>query len=308
MKRVFSLLLALLMVAVVSVHAIAAEEKTHMDLTVSFWDIENSFPEGKDRDRILTTIEEKFNVTFTPMNVGWGDYRDKMNTWAASGSLPDITGGIAWIGRGTFNTWINDGVVRALPDDMSEYPNISKYMNLPEVKAYQSDGKNYFLPRMTYDDPSYWNMDRGLLIRKDWLKNLGLDMPTTAEELLDVMRAFTEDDPDQNGANDTIGFGFNSIYPTSQIIASFGYTDLRWVKMEDGTWRQPTFEAVSLPVIDYLRTAYKNGWMDQDFASRPSGFYVRDELFATGRLGIMGYQNTVRTGFNSGLKREKITV
>ncbi|MBO1722884.1 sugar ABC transporter substrate-binding protein, partial [Extibacter sp. GGCC_0201] len=44
------------------------------------------------------------------------------------------------------------------------------------------------------------------LIRQDWLDNLGLYMPTTAEELLDVMRAFTFDDPDGNGKDDTYGF------------------------------------------------------------------------------------------------------
>ena len=139
-------------------------------------------------------------------------------------------------------------------------------MDLPEVQAYRKNDHNYFFPRMTYEDPSYWCMDRGLLIRKDWLDNLGLEMPTNAEELLEVMRAFTEDDPNGSGAADTIGFAYNDVFPTSQQIACFGYTDNRWVKMEDGNWKQPVFEEVTLPLIDFLRTAYKNGWMDQDFA------------------------------------------
>lgn len=291
MKKLLALLLSLLMVGSMAAMAVAEAPAEHMDITVSVWDIENSFPEGKERDRILTTVEEKFNVTFIPMNVGWGDYQDKMNVWAASGTLPDICGGIDWVGSGTYIAWVDDGVVRALPDDLSAYPNIAKYMELPEVTAYQKGGHNYFLPRMTYEDPSYWNMDRGLVIRKDWLENLGLEMPKTAEELHEVMRAFTEDDPDGNGVADTIGFGYNIVFPTSQHIAIFGYTDNRWVKMEDGNWKQPVYEDVTLPLIDFYRTAYKNGWMDQDFASRGSNT-VRDELFPSGRLGIMAYQNS----------------
>ena len=110
------------------------------------------------------------------------------------------------------------------------------------MQAYRKNDHNYFFPRMTYEDPSYWCMDRGLLIRKDWLDNLGLEMPTNAEELLEVMRAFTEDDPNGSGAADTIGFAYNDVFPTSQQIACFGYTDNRWVKMEDGNWKQPVFE------------------------------------------------------------------
>ena len=44
----------------------------------------------------------------------------------------------------------------------------------------------------------------GGIIRTDWLKNLGMEMPTTIDELHDILYAFTYNDPDQNGANDTI--------------------------------------------------------------------------------------------------------
>ena len=47
---------------------------------------------------------------------------------------------------------------------------------------------------------------QGIVIRKDWLDNLGLDMPKTVDELYETAKAFTEKDPDQNGKNDTIGF------------------------------------------------------------------------------------------------------
>lgn len=43
------------------------------------------------------------------------------------------------------------------------------------------------------------------MIRQDWLDTLGLSMPTSMDELYDVLYAFTFSDPDQNGEDDTYG-------------------------------------------------------------------------------------------------------
>ena len=42
-----------------------------------------------------------------------------------------------------------------------------------------------------------------MIIRQDWLDKLGLKAPTTIDEFEEVIRAFTEDDPDGNGQKDT---------------------------------------------------------------------------------------------------------
>lgn len=291
MKKWLALLLGALMVfsamPIVSADEAALEP---MELSIAHWDVEKAKLDAEEPDEILKLIQDKFNVTFVPMNVGWGDYTDKYTTWAAGGTLPDICGGIDWAGgSGTYFQWIEDGVVRALPSDLSAYPNVEKFVNLPEVQSMSVDGENYFFPRMTYDDPAYWCMDRGMLIRKDWLKNLGLEMPTNAEELMNVMQQFTENDPDGNGQKDTIGFGYESEFPTSQQIACFGNTDGRWTKGEDGVWMKPCFEPQALPLIDMLRTAYKNGWMDQDFAARKNNDV--QNMFASGQIGIICKQN-----------------
>lgn len=47
-----------------------------------------------------------------------------------------------------------------------------------------------------------------MIIRQDWLDNLGLEAPTTIDEFEEVIRAFTEDDPDGNGEKDTYGFTY----------------------------------------------------------------------------------------------------
>ena len=40
---------------------------------------------------------------------------------------------------------------------------------------------------------------------KDWLDKLGLEQPKTIDDFYNVPKAFKEQDPDGNGANDTYG-------------------------------------------------------------------------------------------------------
>jgi len=59
------------------------------------------------------------------------------------------------------------------------------------------DGKHYGIP--------YSRQAQTLMIRTDWLKKLGLEAPTTWQEMLSVAKAFATRDPDGDGKADTYG-------------------------------------------------------------------------------------------------------
>jgi multiple sugar transport system substrate-binding protein len=59
------------------------------------------------------------------------------------------------------------------------------------------DGKHYGIP--------YSRQAMTLMIRKDWLHKLGLQAPTTWQEMLTVAKAFATRDPDGDGKADTYG-------------------------------------------------------------------------------------------------------
>ncbi|MET7730177.1 sugar ABC transporter substrate-binding protein [Streptomyces sp. NPDC005402] len=59
------------------------------------------------------------------------------------------------------------------------------------------DGKHYGIP--------YSRQAQTLMIRKDWLKKLGLKAPTTWQQMLSVAEAFATEDPDGDGRADTYG-------------------------------------------------------------------------------------------------------
>jgi len=94
---------------------------------------------------------------------------------------------------------ITDDITNLMPDRLKEiydqYPNT--------YSTVTKDGKIYGMavsPHLTEGEV--------MIIRQDWLDNLGLEAPTTIDEFEEVIRAFTEDDPDGNGEKDTYGFTY----------------------------------------------------------------------------------------------------
>lgn len=55
----------------------------HLTITVGYWDVDAALA-NRENDTVLKTIEEKFNVTFEPVNVTWDDYNQKFQLWASS--------------------------------------------------------------------------------------------------------------------------------------------------------------------------------------------------------------------------------
>ena len=79
----------------------------HLTITVGYWDVDAALA-NRENDTVLKTIEEKFNVTFEPVNVTWDDYNQKFQLWASSDSLPDIFASDVRT-TATFAEWANDG-------------------------------------------------------------------------------------------------------------------------------------------------------------------------------------------------------
>ena len=101
------------------------------------------------------------------------------------------------------------------------YPelNLEKLMRSP-------DGHTYALP---FYAPSLSDETRyKLWINQKWLEKLNLSMPTTTEELIKVLRAFKEGDPNGNGKNDEyplVGATGWSQDATVALMNSFVYND-----------------------------------------------------------------------------------
>lgn len=113
--------------------------------------------------------------------VAEGDYPDVMESWWSS-----YPGGLEAAAA--------DGVIIPLNDVIDQYmPNFKAFLEKnPQLEeaVYSGDGNIYGIPYI-YENTEMLNTT-GLYLRADWLKELGLEVPTTIEEWHTVLTAFKE--------------------------------------------------------------------------------------------------------------------
>ena len=80
------------------------------------------------------------------------------------------------------------------------------FIDVPEAKATLTlpDGNIYTLPIIGRQPP----IRACTHINKVWLERIGKDIPTTTDELLEVLKLFKTSDPNQNGEADEIPITF----------------------------------------------------------------------------------------------------
>ena len=148
-----------------------------------------------------------------------------------------------------------------------EYP-------LAKQLATANDGNIYALPQV--NDCYHCSMSQKLWINKQWLENLGLEMPTTTEEYAEVLRAFKTGDPNGNGKNDEFPLsGSTKAWhgsPDEYFMNSFIYhpgNKLRLIVVDgkvtpiytQDAWREGT---------KYLAGLFKEGLIDPEIFTRDS--------------------------------------
>lgn len=226
-------------------------------------------------------------------NVDGSQAAMKLSTGIMSGNYPDII----YTNSSDYVNYANGGVIADITELLDEYASdeLKEYLNADGGLALDCltvDGKLYGLPKMSssYDKVSL------MFIRKDWLDNLGLSVPTTMEELREVAHAFTYNDPDGNGKNDTYGLAIAGVDvvtggqgDASAIFDGFGAhignNAMAIIKGEDGkvTWGGTNVEGMKKG-LSFLNGLYEDGSLAKDFITMTSANVNEDA--SAGRCGI----------------------
>lgn len=229
-------------------------------------------------DTVLSKIEEATN---TELEFSWipdASKEERINTSLASGSLADIVT-LTILDNSSVRNALKAGMFWDVSPYLDEFENLATIPQETRVSA-SIEGKLYGVPFQK--DPAR----NGVLVRKDWLDNLGLEVPKTTDELMEVAKAFTEQDPDGNGVNDTTGFVDRSdlIYGIFKTVGSYFGTPNYWAVDDNGKFT-PEFESEGyVKIMDYMKTLYDNGYMNKDFAVTAKK--DQQEAFAQGKAGI----------------------
>ncbi len=153
---------------------------------------------------VFKKAAELTNVTLTGIAPSSAtDTQEIFNLLMASGDLPDIIEGNNL--QDDFIKYGLEGAFVPLQDLIAEHaPNIQKFLDdHPYVQTFTSgpDGNMYFVPYVPDG-----GVGKGYYVRQDWLDAVGMEVPTTVDELYAVLTAFANEDPNGNGQKDEIPY------------------------------------------------------------------------------------------------------
>src|SRR5699024_8047840 len=122
-------------------------------------------------------------------------------------------------------------------------------------------------------------------VRKDWLDNLGMEVPTNLDELYEMAYAFTYDDPDGNGVDDTYGLTASGTWNLQDIFQAFGARldssgsgSIAYDPIEN-CWVDSMLKPEMVDCLTYLNKMYEEGLLDPELFTN-SGSNMREKFWA----------------------------
>lgn len=245
---------------------------------------------------VVQRINERFNIKLRGFYVGTGNYQENLNVKFAGGEMPDV---MVIDTPAQLATYVEGGIVAELPIEVirEKAPNFAKVCDEYDDGSLWSTmiykGKNYGIANPSSVSPMtmVWN--------KNWLDNLGLEVPETLEEYEEVLTAFVEDDPDGNGKDDTAGLAercFGAVFGAYGLRCVTGnQPGFRVEEMQLGEDNVPFFPYIRPEAKEALATLhdwYEKGILDKEFITGENhgGYAWLSHSFMNGRIGLTSAQ------------------
>lgn len=129
-----------------------------------------------------------------------------------------------------------------------------------------------------------------LWIRTDWLNNLQLKPPQSIEDVLAIAKAFTEDDPDRNGIDDTYGLALSNllwdpVMGLTGFMAGFNAYPSIWITDQEGKLVYGGVQPEVKDALLALQKMYAEGQIDEEFMFKDG--IKAATLVAEGKVGML---------------------
>ncbi|WP_010267969.1 extracellular solute-binding protein [Paenibacillus senegalensis] len=230
-----------------------------------------------DKDFVKQELDKALNIDLVMSAYGSADdYQNQLNVRMASGNLPDLFG----VNKAQIQQYQKQNLLLDLtPYLESDLQEVVNFIGEDTVKKGMIDGKVYAIPKA----PGIPSMT--IWIRKDWLDNLNLEVPKTLDEFFEVARAFTEDDPDQNGVNDTIGYTGGSLSTFAPLYGSFGTVNPGEFFVKDGEIINSLYDPAMKEALTFFNEMMSAGVVDPEIMAN-SGL-LHQEKAIKGQAGML---------------------
>lgn len=238
-----------------------------------------------ENNHVLDEIERitgvRLEVTAPPI----ANYTDRMQLAMASGDIPDII--YTWEMDANYEKFANDGLIMPLDKEkLAQYPNLQANLNQDQwnrALVGGMDGEYYAIPRANAQ--SRW----AVIVNQKWLDTLGVEMPTTPDELYEVAKLIATEDPDGNGKNDTFLYSPTGLWSDCWLIFSFLPFSLQHRPAYlpdpyDGEYKIKEKMTGYFPYLDFVRKLYTEGLMDPEWFT--NNYYDDRTKFEQERVGF----------------------
>lgn len=248
---------------------------------------------GYEKNEVLNKMQEDAGI-----RIDWNCMSDsiaeQVNVRIAGGDLPDAFMGVGFNNYDLTNYGEDGTLIDLTPYITEEYmPNLTKILEEhPEIRTAitMSDGCIYGLPageKMgtaaigSEEDYNIYTIPQFSMINKAWLDDLGLEVPTTLDELHDALAAFQENDMSAKyygndpGTTIPMSTGFDQwCWGQNIFYAGFGFTN--WpndvindlVVDQDGTAEFVCADEKYRDAVTYFHDWYEEGLMDPEMFSQ----------------------------------------
>lgn len=253
----------------------------------------SALSKGYDDNEVLSQLQEAAGIEID-WNVMSDSLSEQVNVRIAGGELPDAFMGVGFSNYDLTNYGSDGTFIDLTPYLTEEYmPNLSKILEEnPDIRSAitMSDGCIYGLPageKMgtagigAEEDYSIYTIPQFSMINKAWLDELGMEVPTTLDELHEALVAFKENDMSAkyygNAAGSTIPMstGFDQwCWGQNIFYAGFGFTN--WpndvindlVLNPEGKVEFVCASENYRDALTYFHDWYTEGLMDQEMFSQ----------------------------------------
>lgn len=233
---------------------------------------------------IAKWLKKNLGFSIELVHIGTASLTEQLGLMAAADNLPDvftIRSDISPI----YYSLRDSGQLLDIENILYDYgPNIIAARGEEQINSMRDpDGVLRSVANCT--ESSYDVM----MIRKDWLDKLNLKVPTTTEELRNVMNAFVYQDPDGNGQDDT--YGFLSLRGGARgmltLFAAFGANPGDCWNVVNGKVVYSFLQTDRMvPAVKYIRSLYEQGLLGSGDDFQMAGTEY-NAVVSNGKVGIV---------------------
>ncbi|MDR6551931.1 extracellular solute-binding protein [Paenibacillus qinlingensis] len=248
-----------------------------------------------DQDIIKQELDKALNTEINLTVYASGDdYKNQLNVRMASANFPDLFA----VDRQQLKQFSEQGLLLDLTPYMDKLKPTKDFIGDASLKKGALNGKTYAIaksPTVPYN--TYW-------IRKDWLDKLNLKVPTTPEELYNVAKAFTEQDPDGNGKKDTFGLTGSKFGAFEPVFGAYGiaYSGVPSLYVKDNKMVNSLYDPNMKDALGFIQKMVASGEVDPELMANTGTQHQQKAIKGQAGIVYLDWPNVTKDQFVEQIK------